>query len=76
VNGTDATFITRRALGLFSPLFNVPGNCDVTGDGKCNGTDATFTKRAVLGLFSPGFGNNCPNFTNSCEVDAGGNCES
>jgi hypothetical protein len=74
VNGTDATFITRKALNLHSPGFNVPGNCDVTGDGQCNGTDATFITRKALNLFSPLFGNNCPNFTDSCEVDSFGNC--
>jgi hypothetical protein len=26
VNGTDSTFITRTALDLFAPLFNLPGN--------------------------------------------------
>jgi hypothetical protein len=47
---------------------------DVTGDGLCNGADATFVTRQALGLLSPGFANNCPNYTNSCEVDADGNC--
>jgi hypothetical protein len=47
---------------------------DVTGDAVVNGTDATFIKREALDLFSPGFGNNCPNFTDSCEVDTKGNC--
>jgi hypothetical protein len=74
-NGTDSTFITRRALGLFSPLFNVPGNCDVTGDGQCNGIDATFIGRCFGGgLFWFHRCNNCPNFTGSCEFDNDGNC--
>ena len=38
VNDTDAAFIKRHALGLAAPLFLVPNNCDVTGDGLCNGT--------------------------------------
>jgi hypothetical protein len=70
----DATCITRDSLNLFCPLLNVPGNCDVTGDGNCNSTDATFIRRKALGLFSPLWGNNCPNFTISCEIDASGNC--
>ena len=61
VSGTDATFITRQALGLFSPLFLVPGNCDVTGDGNCDGIDSIFVTRAALGLPAPLFGQNCPN---------------
>jgi hypothetical protein len=47
---------------------------DVTGDGNVNGTDATFITRKALDLFSPLFGDNCPNYTNSCTVDEKGNC--
>jgi hypothetical protein len=75
VNGTDSVFIIRYALGLFSPLFKVPGNCDVIGDGKCNGLDGYMITRHGLSPW-PWFWpiNNCPNFTGSCEFDNDGNC--
>jgi hypothetical protein len=61
VNGQDAIAIKRYALGLPSPTFLVPGNCDVTGNGACNGQDANAVKRIALGQSSPGFGQHCPN---------------
>lgn len=61
VNDTDAAFIKRQALGLSSPLFIVPRNCDVSGDGNCNGSDATLIRHAAAGNVSPLFGQHCPN---------------
>ena len=62
MNGQDAAVIQRHALGLSpNPLFLVPGNCDVTGNGLCNGQDANAIKRAALGQPSPTFGQHCQN---------------
>jgi hypothetical protein len=75
VNSADATMITRKALGLSAPAFNVPCNCDVTdvsGD-TCNSADATIITRKALGLSAP-FGNHCGNYTGECTCDANGNC--
>ena len=55
--------ITRSSLGLPAPIFLVPDNCDVTGDGNCNFVDATMVTRTAINLVAPLFGNNCPNFT-------------
>ncbi len=60
VNDTDATFIKRWALGLFAPLFLVPDNCDVNGDGICGGTDGTLVRHAAIGNPPAIFGQNCP----------------
>jgi hypothetical protein len=61
VNGQDAQAIKRYAIGLPSPTFVVPGNCDVNGNGVCNGQDANAVQRIALGLPSPTFGQHCPN---------------
>ena len=62
MNGQDANAIKRHGLGLEpNPLFAVPGNCDVTGNGACNGQDANAVKRAALGEPGPTFGQNCHN---------------
>ena len=61
VNGQDAQAIKRHALGLPSPTFLVPGNCDVSGNGLCNGQDANAVQRIALGQPSPNFGQHCPN---------------
>ena len=46
------------------PLFLVPGNCDVTGNGECNGQDANAVQRAALGAQpNPLFGQRCHNAT-------------
>lgn len=58
---TDAAFIKRHALGLPSPLFLVPDNCDVSGDGKCSGVDATLIRHVAAGNAAPAFGQYCPN---------------
>jgi hypothetical protein len=76
VNSGDATMITRKALGLSAPAFNVPCKCDVTdvsGD-TCNSADATMITRMALGLPAPLFGNHCGNYTGGCECDGAGNC--
>jgi len=61
VNGQDAQAIKRYAIGLPSPTFLVPGNCDVNGNGVCNGQDANAVRRIALGQPSPPFGQHCPN---------------
>jgi hypothetical protein len=66
--------ITRKALGLTAPHFNVPCNCDVTDDGECNSADATMIIRKALGLDAPAFGNYCGSFTDVCKCDDAGNC--
>jgi len=48
----DANAIKRFALGLASPTFRIPGNCDVSGNGLCNGQDANAVMRSALGLAS------------------------
>jgi hypothetical protein len=64
VTGQDANAIKRHALGATpNPLFNVPGNCDVTGNGHCNGQDANSVKRAALVAPGPLFGQFCHNAT-------------
>ena len=64
MNGQDANAIKRHGLGQEpNPVFAVPGNCDVTGNGECNGQDANAVKRAALGLDSPSFGQDCHNAT-------------
>jgi hypothetical protein len=74
VSSADATVIIREALGLSTSAFDVPCNCDVTGDGACNSADATMVVRKALGLSAPSFGNQCGNYTGSCECDPSGNC--
>jgi hypothetical protein len=62
VNGQDANAIKRHGLELEpNPLFAVPGNCDVSGNGVCNGQDATAVRMIGLGLPSPTFGQSCHN---------------
>jgi hypothetical protein len=64
VNGQDSNAIKRHGLGSEpNPLFRVPGNCDVSGNGQCNGQDANAVTRAALGQPSPSFGQNCHNAT-------------
>lgn len=60
-NDTDAVFIKRQALGLAAPLFLVPDNCDVNGDGRCSGIDATLLRHAASGAPPETFGQSCPN---------------
>lgn len=60
-NDTDAVFIKREALGLVAPLFLVPDNCDVNGDGRCSGIDATLLRHAAAGAPPAAFGQSCPN---------------
>jgi hypothetical protein len=74
VNSADATMIIRKALGLSSPVFRAPCNCDVTGDGKCNSADAVMIIREYLDLYAPHFGYNCGNYTGACQCDQDGNC--
>ena len=50
VTTQDAQAAKRQGLGRTNPNFNVPGNCDVTGNGSCNGQDAKMILRAVQGL--------------------------
>ncbi len=50
VTGQDAQVAKRRGLDRTSPLFRVPGNCDVTGNGWCNGQDGKMILRALQGV--------------------------
>ncbi|MEM9177024.1 MAG: thrombospondin type 3 repeat-containing protein [Myxococcota bacterium] len=60
-NDTDAQFIKRQSLGLFAPLFFVPDNCDVNGDGRCTGIDGTLVRHAAAGNAPEPFGQHCAN---------------
>ncbi len=55
VDGGDAGFLQRRALGLGNPPFVNLALCDVDGNGLCDGGDAGFLQRIALGLPNPPF---------------------
>ncbi len=55
VDGGDAGFLQRRALGLDNPPFVDFALCDVDDNGLCDGGDAGFVQRTALGLSNPPF---------------------
>ncbi len=55
VDGGDAGFVQRHALGLSNPPFVNLALCDVDGNGRCDGGDAGFLQRIALGLSNPPF---------------------